>query len=63
MSRVIPTEPVEMPGNTLEGLNVQFGTIGFLDNMEEDLISEKKGVPEQDNNIEQGLFSFQIINR
>ena len=32
--RSIPTEPVEMPGHTMESLDVQFGSIGFMDNTE-----------------------------
>jgi len=38
LQRTIPSEPVEMPGNTIESLDVQFGSIGFLDNTEEDLL-------------------------
>ena len=32
--RTIPTEPVEMPGNAVESLDVQFGSIGFMDTSE-----------------------------
>ena len=32
--RTIPSEPVEMPGSAIESLDVQFGSIGFLDNTE-----------------------------
>ena len=36
-----------MPGNTIESLDVQFGSIGFLDNTEEDLLAAVEKTPAQ----------------